>query len=71
MGRPPAGVSYEDQWFLEPAGPDFSFSGTGWYVVVALVAGAVTAFALGWWWPRHELTSLVGDRRRLDAGRAG
>ncbi|UUZ59634.1 hypothetical protein [Nocardioides sp. B-3] len=55
----PAGVAYENQWFLEPAGPDYSFSGTGWYVPVALVAGALTAFALGWCWPRHELVSLA------------
>ncbi|PUA80541.1 hypothetical protein C7S10_12290 [Nocardioides currus] len=55
----PVGVAYQDQWFLEPAGPDYAFSGTGWYVVVALVAGALTAFALGWWWPRHEVASLA------------
>jgi hypothetical protein len=55
----PVGVAYEGQWFLEPAGPDFSFSGTGWYVVVALVAGALTALVLGWGWPRHELISLI------------
>ena len=55
----PDGVAFKDEWFLEPAGPDFSFSGTGWYVVVALVAGALTALVLGWWWPRHELVSLL------------
>jgi len=55
----PDGVVFQDQWFLEPAGPDHSFSGTGWYVVVALVAGALTAFVLGWWWPRHELASVL------------
>lgn len=55
----PDGVTFKDEWFLEPAGPDFSFSGTGWYVVVALVAGALTALVLTWWWPRHELTSMV------------
>ncbi|MEO5665787.1 MAG: hypothetical protein ABIR39_21170 [Nocardioides sp.] len=55
----PVGVAFEDQWFLEPAGPDYSFSGTGWYVLVALVAGALTAFALGWFWPRHELVSVA------------
>lgn len=55
----PAGVAFENQWFLEPAGPDFSFSGTGWYVLVALVAGALTAFALGWFWPRHELVGIA------------
>lgn len=59
LWSPPAGVAFKDTWFLEPAGPDFSFSGTGWYVAVALVAGALTAFALGWFWPRHELTSLL------------
>ncbi len=56
---PPVGVVFNNQWFLEPAGPDFSFSGTGWYVVVALVAGALTAFVMAWWWPRHELISLL------------
>jgi len=55
----PDGVVFQEQWFLEPAGPDYSFSGTGWYVVVALVAGAVTAFALSRLWPRHELTSIL------------
>lgn len=55
----PTGVAFEGTWFLEPVGPDYAFSGTGWYVVVALVAGAVTAFALGWTWPRHELASFV------------
>ena len=55
----PTGIAYQDQWFLQPSGPDYAFSGTGWYVVVALVAGALTTFALGWWWPRHELTSLA------------
>jgi hypothetical protein len=55
----PAGVAFENQWFLEPAGPDYSFSGTGWYVLVALVAGALTAFALGWFWPRHELVGIA------------
>lgn len=54
----PTGVAFDGKWFLEPVGPDYSFSGTGWYVVVALVAGAVTAFALAWWWPRHEAIGL-------------
>ena len=54
----PDGVVFRDQWFLEPAGPDYAFAGTGWYVVVALVAGALTAVVLGWWWPRHEVTSV-------------
>jgi len=56
---PPVGIVIRGEWFLEPAGPDFAFSGTGWYVVVALIAGALTALALGWLWPRHEIASLV------------
>jgi hypothetical protein len=56
---PPDGLVFEGKWYLQPAGPDYAFSGTGWYVVVALVAGALTALALGWLWPRHELASLA------------
>ncbi|MCW2834648.1 MAG: hypothetical protein JWN68_2601 [Nocardioides sp.] len=55
----PDGLVFEGKWYLEPAGPDYAFSGTGWYVVVALVAGSLTALALGWLWPRHELVSLA------------
>ncbi len=55
----PVGIVFRGDWFLEPAGPDFAFSGTGWYVVVALIAGALTVLALGWLCPRHEITSLV------------
>jgi len=55
----PDGIVFEATWYLEPAGPDYAFSGTGWYVVVALVAGALTTLVLGWLWPRHELASLA------------
>ena len=55
----PVGVVFQGEWFLEPAGPDYAFSGTGWYVVVALVAGALTALVLAWVWPRHELVSVL------------
>ena len=71
LWSPPAGVAFEDKWFLEPAGPDFSFSGTGWYVVVALVAGAVTAFALALVVAAARADQPGRDRRRLDAGRLG
>ena len=55
----PAGVAFENKWFLEPAGPDYAFAGTGWYVVVALLAGGITTFTLAGWWPRHALTSFL------------
>lgn len=59
LWEPPEGLVVQGTWRLLPSGPDYAFAGTGWYVVVALVAGAVTALALGWFWPRHELVSLA------------
>ena len=59
LWTPPLGIVYRGQWILEPAGPDYAFSGTGWYVVVALVAGLLTALVLGWVLVSGELTTLV------------
>lgn len=56
---PPLGLVFEDTWYLEPAGPDYAFSGTGWYVVVAIPAGMLTAFALAWARPGHALSSFA------------
>jgi hypothetical protein len=47
LWTPPLGIVYRGQWILEPSGPDYEFSGTGWYVVVALAAGLLTVLA-GW-----------------------
>lgn len=55
----PDGIVFDGTWYLEPGGPDYAFSGTGWYVVVALVVGALTAGALGWLLPRHEIATLA------------
>ncbi len=55
----PVGFVVQNKWYLEPSGPDYEFSGTGWYVVVALLAGAVSAGAMAWFLPRRELTTLV------------
>jgi len=41
LWQAPIGVVYRDEWFLEPAGPDRSFSGTGLYVLLAMPVGAV------------------------------
>lgn len=59
LWTPPLGIVYHGQWILEPAGPDYAFSGTGWYVVVALVAGLLTALVLGWVLVSGELTTLL------------
>lgn len=56
---PPLGIVYRGEWILEPSGPDYDFSGTGWYVVIALVAGLITAAVLGWVLVAGELTTLV------------
>lgn len=60
LWTPPLGIVYQGQWFLEPAGPDHSFTATGWYVVVGLVVGVVPAAALGWWCRGHEWWLLGG-----------
>jgi hypothetical protein len=59
LWTPPLGIVYRGQWILEPSGPDYAFSGTGWYVVVALVAGVLTALVLGWVLVSGELTTLT------------
>jgi hypothetical protein len=56
---PPLGIVYGGEWILEPSGPDYDFSGTGWYVVIALAAGLLTAAVLGWVLVSGELTTLV------------
>jgi hypothetical protein len=59
LWTPPLGIAYRGKWLLEPSGPDYAFSGTGWYVVVALAAGLLTALVLGWVLVSGELTTLV------------
>jgi hypothetical protein len=59
LWTPPLGIVYRGEWILEPSGPDYEFSGTGWYVVIALVAGLLTAVALGWLLAGAELTTLA------------
>lgn len=56
---PPLGIVFHGEWILEPSGPDYDFSGTGWYVVIALVAGLLTAGVLAWVLVAGELTTLV------------
>lgn len=57
--RPPTGVVFSDRWVLEPAGPDLAFSGTGWYVVVAGLAGLLSAAVIAWLVAGHELLTLA------------
>lgn len=57
--RPPTGVVPSDRGVLGSAGPDLAFSGTGWYVVVGGLAGLLSAAAIAWLVPGHELLTLA------------
>lgn len=43
----PAGVTYQGEWFLEPAGPDVSFEGVALFVLIAFPLGLVLAVLAG------------------------
>lgn len=54
---PPRGVVLRRQWVPDPVALGADFSATGWYVVVALVAGTVVAAAITWLLPGDELVT--------------
>jgi len=56
---PPAGVAFDGEWLPTPAGPDYVFAGTGWYVVVALAAGILATAPLCLLLPGREVTTLL------------
>ena len=43
----PTGLTYEGRWYLEPAGPDFSFEGIALFVLIAFPLGLVLAVLAG------------------------
>ncbi|PKH44028.1 hypothetical protein [Nocardioides alpinus] len=43
----PAGLSFEGEWFLEPAGPDVAFEGIALFVLIAFPLGVVLAVLAG------------------------
>lgn len=58
LWEPPIGLTYQDQWFLEPAGPDVAFSGIALFVVIAFTLGLVLAVLSGLR-RDHELATVV------------
>lgn len=58
--RPPPGVVYGDEWFLDPSGPDVGFAGTGLYVLIAAGAGLVAGLLVAWRLHGHEMVTLAG-----------
>lgn len=57
LWEPPVGITFEDNWYLEPAGPDISFSGIALFVLIAFVLGLVLAVLSGLW-ADHELVTV-------------
>ena len=55
----PGGLTYQGQWYLEPAGPDVSFEGVALFVLIAFPLGLVLA-ALAGLWRGHELVTVLG-----------
>ena len=43
----PEGLTFKGQWYLEPAGPDYSFSGIALFVMIAFPLGLVLAVLAG------------------------
>ena len=54
------GVAFEHKWYLEPEGMPDDFSGTGIYVIVALIGGLVVATVLALVIEHDEIVTLGG-----------
>ncbi|SED30783.1 hypothetical protein SAMN04489844_4147 [Nocardioides exalbidus] len=55
---PTTGLTYQGQWYLEPAGPDRSFSSIALFVVIAVPLGLVLGVLCGIW-RGHEVVTTV------------
>jgi hypothetical protein len=57
----PTGIVFEGNWYPQPTteGLTAEFAGTGWYVVVAVVAGLVLGLLAGLLLDRDEIVTLV------------
>lgn len=64
----PAGMTFQGEWFLEPAGPDVSFGGVALFVLIAFPLGIVLAVLAGLR-RGHEVATVVTVL--LAAGLAG
>lgn len=56
--EPPLGIVVQDQWVLQPSGPDLAFDGTGLYVLIAVVVGIVVGVVVGYVVQDRELLVL-------------
>ena len=55
----PEGLTYQGDWFLEPAGPDLSFRGVWLFVAIAFPLGIVLAVVAGLGRDHEVLTVVV------------
>lgn len=58
LWQAPTGLAYDGRWYLEPAGPDFSFEGIALFVLIAFPLGLVLAVLVGLW-RGHETVTVV------------
>ena len=58
LSTPTAGLAYQDQWYLEPAGPDVAFQTIALFVVIAFPLGVGLALVVGLW-RDGELATVV------------
>ncbi len=47
LSEPTAGLTFDDQWYLEPAGPDVAFQAIALFVLIAFPLGLVLAALVG------------------------
>jgi len=59
LWTPPTGVSVEGEWYLDAEGVQDDFSGTGLYVLVAVMTGAVLGLVSALSARSHELITLA------------
>jgi ABC-type xylose transport system permease subunit len=55
----PHGVVSGHEWYTSESGLRADFAATGWYVVIALLAGLVLGVLAGWLCDRSEVVTLV------------
>jgi hypothetical protein len=56
---PPTGVVLDERWVLDAQGLARDFDGTGWYVVIAVLAGLVGGLVVTWPSRGDEVTLLA------------
>jgi hypothetical protein len=59
LWNPPQGVVQNQVWFTDEAGLRSDFSGTGLYVLIAVLAGLAVGFVTSFFFDRSELATLV------------